>query len=155
MFLTPFNLKSNESWLKVIFLCSSAAWGIMHTLEELGMVLQTRESILKLFSAYKSQGCLKASQGSRARLTLGIVDICLLCRILAKQKLGIEFHWLQSHHFNAVHGEMLKHHLLFADILSSIVKRILSRRDSMPQSHREKENKAGSEASSINVSCWS
>lgn len=106
------------------------------------MVLQTEESVLKLFSAYKSHGCLKASQGSRARLTLGIVDICLLCRILAKQRLGIEFHWLQSHHFNAVHGEVLKHHLLFADILSSIVKRILSRRDSMPQSHRKRIKQA-------------
>lgn len=108
-----------------------------------------------LFSAYRSQGYLKASQGSRAHLTLGIVDICLFCRILAKQKFCIEFHWLQSHHFNAGHGEILKHCLLFLDILLSTVKCILLRHDSMPRSHREKSKKAGSEASGVNVSSWS
>lgn len=94
------------------------------------MVLQTRE--LKLFSACRSQGFLKASQGSRAHLTLGIVDIGLFCRILAKQEFCIEFHWLQSHHFNAGYGEILKRHLLLLQILSSTVKYILLRHDSMP-----------------------
>lgn len=56
MFLTTCNLKSNESWLKVISLCSSTAWGIVYNLEELGMLLQTKEPILKLFLVYRSQG---------------------------------------------------------------------------------------------------